>query len=348
MVRKNKFLILSSICLIGIYFFIDLFNPRSKVNFTPDLIIYTYSSFAAKWGPGPYIKKKFEEQCRCKLEFRETDDSRVMIQKLTLEGEKVLADIVIGINQWDLIEAEEQLGFSREFWPTEMNLSDAAFKLSLGAPGELVPFDWGILAFNTKANSPLVKAKNLKEFLALLPDKSLVLQDPRTSAPGLSLLNWLVYVLGEDAAFDYLKKLNDKIYTITSSWSSSYGLFQKNQAQAVFSYVTSPIYHLVEENDSNYKALSFEEGLPTHVEFAGVLKRCLHCDRAKDFIRFLLSPEIQIVLMKKNYMFPIDPQLTQNTPWAIQDQYKKIPHHKLSKETQARILERWTQWSKSR
>ncbi|MFC1502788.1 thiamine ABC transporter substrate-binding protein, partial [Pseudomonadota bacterium] len=33
------------------------------------LTVYTYSSFASDWGPGPAIKKAFEAQCDCNLEF---------------------------------------------------------------------------------------------------------------------------------------------------------------------------------------------------------------------------------------------------------------------------------------
>ena len=33
------------------------------------LTVYTYDSFASDWGPGPKIKKAFEEKCGCELEF---------------------------------------------------------------------------------------------------------------------------------------------------------------------------------------------------------------------------------------------------------------------------------------
>jgi len=347
-VKKYKFIFLSALFLIGLQYFTGLIKINFVNSMKPNLIIYSYSSFTAKWGPGPIIKKKFEEQCHCKVEMREADDSRLLIQRLVMEGDRSDADVIIGINQWDLSQSLEKLNFKREFWPLEMNLEDENFKATLGEPGELVPFDWGIFAFNTKGDSKISKAKNLNEFLSLLPKNGLVLQDPRTSAPGLSLLNWLVQVLGEDKAFQYLDLLSEKIFTITSGWSSSYGLFQKGQAQSVFSYVTSPLYHLIEENDKNYKALSFQEGLPMHVEFAGVMKTCKNCLMAKEFIQFLLTPNIQSILMKKNYMFPIDKNVLAKTPWDIESKYKVLPFRKISKEDQDRILERWTMWSRKR
>ncbi len=347
-VTRYKFLILSTICLVGIHYFLNSVKPHSLKPMKPDLIIYSYSSFTAKWGPGPLIKKKFEDRCHCKIELREIDDARMLVQRLALEKERAVADIVLGINQWDLVDAQEKLEFSREHWPSEMNLKDPQWRSELGNPGELVAFDWGILTFNTKKDLKIAKAKNLKEFLNLLPEKSLVLQDPRTSAPGQSFLNWLVQVLGEEAAFDYLEKLNKKVYAITSGWSSSYGLFQKGHVQSVFSYVTSPLYHVVEENDKNYVALNFQEGLPLHMEFAGVMKSSRNAAMAKEFIQFLLSSEIQALLMKKNYMFPIDKKVAENTLWDIESKFKVLPVSKISKEDQDRILERWTQWSRKR
>jgi len=35
----------------------------------PEVIVYTYDSFAADWGPGPKIKSAFEAQCECTLTF---------------------------------------------------------------------------------------------------------------------------------------------------------------------------------------------------------------------------------------------------------------------------------------
>ncbi len=35
----------------------------------PTLTVYTYSSFTADWGPGPAIKKAFEAECDCTLDF---------------------------------------------------------------------------------------------------------------------------------------------------------------------------------------------------------------------------------------------------------------------------------------
>jgi thiamine transport system substrate-binding protein len=145
-----------------------------------------------------------------------------------------------------------------------------------------------------------------------------------------------------------LQELNEKIFTITSGWSSSYGLFQKGQAKAVFSYVTSPIYHQIEERDNSYKALAFEEGLPVHIEFAGLLKTCSQCELGEQFIQFLLSPKAQAVLMKKNYMLPVVRSVAAQTPWDLVDNFKTLTMPKFTKIEKQRIIERWTRWTRER
>lgn len=341
---RFKFLIFSLACLGGLLFFARSYSSKSS---SQKLLVYAYSSFTASWGPGPALKKIFEEQCHCEIELRDADDSRLLLQRLEMEGTRVNADVAVGFNQWDVDEAVDNLDF-RTFesigeipLPGGINLKDDKQK-------KLVVFDWGILAFNTKISRDVAKARNFTAFLEGLPNKSLALQDPRTSAPGLSFLLWLVQVKGEEEAFKYLQALSAKIFTVASGWSSSYGLFQKDQAQAVFSYVTSPLYHQIEEKDLNYLALPFEEGLPLHLEYAGVLSTCSNCERAQQFVRFLLTPEAQKILMQKNYMLPVDMKVAAGTPWDLTKNFKILPPANFTKVDRQRILERWTKWVRER
>ena len=263
-----------------------------------------------------------------------------------MEGKRVGADVIVGLNQWDIDSAFNELRFEPLQW-----INDSSLQLmdeSLIRKGPLFPFDWGILAFNTKLSSPVVGIKSFDDLIAFLPDQSLALQDPRTSAPGLSFLIWIVQVMGEDKAFLFLHKLSPKIITIASGWSSSYGLFQKGQAKAVFSYATSPLYHQIEEKDLNYLALPFAEGQPIHIEYAGVLSTCRECEKAQAFTQFLLSAEAQTILMKKNYMLPIDRRIAENTPWNIVDKFKRLVLPKITLADQQRLIHRWTQWVRER
>ena len=52
----------------------------------------------------------------------------------------------------------------------------------------------------------------------------LIIQDPRTSTPGLGLMLWLKAVYGDSAA-DAWRSLSSRVLTVTAGWSEAYGLF---------------------------------------------------------------------------------------------------------------------------
>ena len=64
--------------------FIFILSKVSASNQT--LIIYTYDSFAAEWGPGPAIETAFEKKCECEVEFVATSNAGTLLTKIKLEG----------------------------------------------------------------------------------------------------------------------------------------------------------------------------------------------------------------------------------------------------------------------
>ncbi|HOZ87416.1 MAG TPA: hypothetical protein PL029_06645, partial [Bacteroidia bacterium] len=62
------------------------------------LKIFTYASFSSKWGPGPILKEMFEKTCDCRVEYLDGSDSGILLQRLKIEGEKLGADLVIGLD----------------------------------------------------------------------------------------------------------------------------------------------------------------------------------------------------------------------------------------------------------
>ena len=118
----------------------------------PVLNVYTYSSFTADWGPGPAIKKAFEAQCGCKVNFVTAEDGVVLWSRLRLEGANSKADVVIGLDTNLTAEA----GASGLFAPAEVKLD--ALKLPIAWDDRyFVPFDFGYFAFvydKTKLPNP--------------------------------------------------------------------------------------------------------------------------------------------------------------------------------------------------
>ncbi len=146
-----------------------------------------------------------------------------------------------------------------------------------------------------------------------------MIQDPRTSTPGLGLLLWVKSVYG-DKAPEAWAKLKNRVLTVTPGWSEAYGLFTKGEAPMVLSYVTSPAYHMVEEKTDRYQAAKFEEGHYIQIEVAGMLKASQNQDLARKFLSFTLSPEFQGIIPTTNWMMPVAP-----TSSPLPEAFSKLP-----------------------
>lgn len=285
------------------------------------LKIYASSSFIAQWGPGPHLKEAFEKDCDCRVEFKDGADSMVLMQRLRTEGRTGGADVVLGFDQFDIELAQQGIEWRK------VNTSDIEFEDNLKtslARSPLVPYDWSMLTFVVRKSEIPNPPRKLNDLLNPDYRGQIVLEDPRTSSPGLQFLLWLIQVKGEEKAFQFLKDLNPQIHSYAPSWSTAYGLFQKAAAKMTYSYVTSPVYHWVEDKTNDIIAVDFEEGLPTQVEFAGIPATCHNCELADKFIQFILSKPGQKIIMEKNYMFPVIKAVRLGTVFAEVPTYTSL------------------------
>jgi thiamine transport system substrate-binding protein len=334
MVVKKKRLVVFAIIIIAVAFALhfynkSLINGKEPISNLPELRIYTYSSFATTWGPGPLLKKAFEEECNCTVKWLTANDSRTIIQKIELQKNSEPADLILGLDFLDTKIASERLSIKPSSVPSlnSINWSEVILKTDNTETSKAgwVPFDWGLLTFNTHKDDTLFsQVKKLDDLLDPKFKSALAIEDPRTSSPGLLFLFWLFTIKGEDQAVDYLKKLAPNVHSYGSSWSTSYGLFTEGQAKAVFSYTTSPVYHLIEEKKSNFMAINFEEPLPMHIEYGGILNSCSQCELADKFLIFLLRPKAQQILMTKNFMYPVITGVAENTPFDTAKDFRGI------------------------
>ncbi len=266
----------------------------------PVLTIYTYDSFTAEWGPGPAIEKAFEKTCGCDVRFVSLGDGVAILNRLKIEGRRTKADIVLGLDTNLMAEARA----TGLLAPHETALKD----LRLPIPWQddiFVPYDWAHFAViydSEKVKTPPASLKALVEGPA---EEKIVIQDPRTSTPGLGLLLWMKAVYGEKAG-EAWRRLKRRVLTVTPGWSEAYGLFTKGEAPMVFSYITSPAYHMIEEKTDRYRAAVFAEGHYLQVEVAAAVKTG-DLKLARQFLAFMLTPGFQDHIPTRNWMFPAGP-----------------------------------------
>lgn len=262
------------------------------------LTVYTYESFTAEWGPGPLVEKAFEAKCGCDLEFVSVADGVALLNRVRLEGKDTKADIVLGLDT----------NLTAEAAATGLFVPHGVDASGLSVPGGwsdpvFLPYDYGYFAVVYDTEKLATPPTSLKELVEGDPQQKIVIQDPRSSTPGLGLLLWVKAVYGDDAGAAWAK-LKGRVLTVTPGWSESYGLFTGGEAPMVLSYTTSPAYHMIAENTERYQAAAFAEGHYLQIEVAAATTVGAGNPLTRDFLAFMTGPEFQDVIPETNWMFP--------------------------------------------
>ena len=265
------------------------------------LTIYTYSSFVSDWGPGPIIQERFEEKCACTIDFVSVADGAALLNRLKLEGSRSKADIILGLDTNLMVEAKktgllEPHGLNTSTLNLSIDWTDDTF----------LPYDYGHFAFVYDSKALESMPGTLKEFVRDTGGPRLIIQDPRTSTPGLGLVLWIRSVFG-DKSSDAWSQLEPRILTVTKGWSEAYGLFLNGEAPIVLSYTTSPAYHRHVDQTDRYQAAEFSEGHYAQIEVAAKLSGSVRQELSDQFLKFMLSPGFQDVIPTTNWMFPVGP-----------------------------------------
>jgi len=263
---------------------------------TPVLTVLTYDSFTSEWGPGPAIEAAFEATCACDLRFVPAGDGAALLARIQLEGAASDADIVLGLDT-SLTAAAAATGLFVPHGVTASTTLPVDFDDPL-----FLPFDWGWFAFVHDRTKLPDAPKSFDDLAA--SDLKIVIQDPRSSTPGLGLLLWVKAAHGDRAA-DIWGALADNIVTVTPGWSEAYGLFLEGEADMVMSYTTSPAYHLLAEGDDTKAAALFDEGHYMQVEVAGKLAGTDQPALADQFLAFMLTDAFQSAIPQTNWMYPV-------------------------------------------
>ncbi len=261
------------------------------------LKVYTYDSFVSDWGPGPIIEKAFEKTCNCDLQLIGAGDGAALLAKILLEGNLTEADVVLGLDTNLITRAKETKLFAKHLKNADLNLpitwNDDTF----------LPFDWGYFAFVYNSKNIKTVPNNFNDLINE-PNLRIVIQDPRSSTPGLGLLMWIKAAYGEESEKIW-KGLAPKILTVTKGWSEAYGLFMDGEADLVLSYTTSPAYHIIAENDLTKKAAIFDEGHYMQIEVAAKIATTDQTELADKFLDFMISKKFQSIIPTTNWMYPV-------------------------------------------
>jgi len=278
----------------------------------PVLVISTYDSLASKSGLGGKLFPLFEKTCNCTLKISAAGDAGTIASRLELEARrgKLRSQVILGFDEllWPRIKPHVD-----PFQPKGLEALLPEIRSGVTAiPEGFVPFDHGIHAFIQDTQLPLAAPRSLADLKDARFAKKLLLQDPRTSTPGLGFLFFTRERLGRDWP-RYWSDISGQWLTLASGWDQAYGMFIKGEAPLVWSYTTSQAYHRLhgdpdsKARPARYHARVFEDAMPIQVEGAALVRGLQGEERrlAEQFLEFLISPEAQALIPEGNWMLPV-------------------------------------------
>jgi len=270
-----------------------------------ELTIYTYDSFVSEWGMAPQVKPAFEAQCDCTVKFVGLEDAVALLQRVKLEGSNSQADLVLGLDM-NLVDEAKASGL---FTTHTVDTSNLNMPIAW-QDNTFVPFDYGYFAFVYDTEALPNPPQSLDELINANPELKVIIQDPRSSTPGLGLMLWIKSVYGDQAPQAWAK-LSDNILTTTKGWSEAYfSLFLSGEAPMVLSYSSSPAYHMAIEGTDRYQAAAFAEGHYLQVEVAAKLAHSEQQTLADEFLEFMINHDFQQHVPLTNVMYPVSAEVT--------------------------------------
>ncbi len=282
--------------LVALLCVLSLFSQPVKEE-EKSLTVYAYDSFCGDWGSAGTLIPLFEEETGIKVNLVSAGSSAEMITKILLEGDNTECDVVLGVTDYMADRIYDILS------PFDTPLlGEIRDDLKFDSLNRLLPFDWGVFAFVYDTESDTPEPTSLWDLTKEEYKGKVILIDPRTSSVGLGLLLWTYNVLGEDY-LEWWEKMEENALVTASGWSSAYGLFTEGEAPIVISYTTSPVYHVMNENTTRYKALIFSSGHEATIEGVGILKNTKHRTEAEEFVSFVLSKGQENIALT-NSMYP--------------------------------------------
>ncbi|MGQ9699591.1 MAG: thiamine ABC transporter substrate-binding protein [Candidatus Bipolaricaulaceae bacterium] len=276
-----------------------------------ELVVYTYDSFVF-WGPALAIKERFEALFPgVNLVWVAVGDSSEMLSRLIVELKlgQTEADVFLGLADVELPRALAHQVF-QPYDPTKIpNLRDIPQDLIFDQTGHVLPYDHGYVTFvhDSELLSAELVPQSLDDLLRPELRGKIVLEDPRTSSPGLSFLLWTIAHYGQ-GWLDYWRALIPNVLTITKGWSEAYDIFRAGEAPIVLSYSTDTAYSYIEHGSLRYQVITPDDEAYRQIEGMGIVRGTDEPELAHAFLNLVLSPEIQELLPTTQWMFPVNPK----------------------------------------
>jgi len=286
------------------------------------------------------ILDAFSAQTGIAAEFVHLSSGPAMA-RITAEANNPQADVWLGAPSENHVVLKEQ-GLTIPYVSDAMEKLDPSFK---DPDGYWRSFYMNPMAFavNTEALKKAGATKPTSWQDLLKPEYKDLIQmpTPQSSGTAYAVITTLVAIMGEDEAFEYMKKLNPIIQTYTSSGTGP----SKGVAvgQAAIGIQFTPAFFEFIDQGYPLEVIFPTEGVGFEAPAVSIIKGAKNIESAKKLIDWLVSKDGQDVLSKaKTYFYPVIPEaeLSKGMP-AFSELKTIVVDKQWAGENKKRLVDRW-------
>ncbi|MBI3962648.1 MAG: thiamine ABC transporter substrate-binding protein, partial [Deinococcus sp.] len=261
------------------------------------------------------VLAEFEAANNARVEIFQPGDSLQILNRAILEKGNPSADVLFGVDNATVVRGLAA-GIFLPYQSRELANVPAQFQFD---PSDSVtPVDYGYIALNYHqeglAQRGLPPPQSLSDLAQPEYRGTLVVEDPRTSTPGLGFMLATIATFGEEGPYTwrhYWRDLRQNDLVVTESWSPAYfsefSLYGGDRP-VVVSYNTSPPYEGLTRDPlapSPTQALLVDLASFAQIESVGILAGTQQLALAQRFVDFMLSKEFQTVFSAANVVCPV-------------------------------------------
>ncbi|MFB6127831.1 MAG: thiamine ABC transporter substrate binding subunit [Halolamina sp.] len=277
---------------------------------TPTLVVATYSAFvdAPSSSPGAWLKSEFESEFDAELVWQTPESEVNYYIERANAGVEIDADAYVGLNTDMLIRVDENLDDGSLFAAAGDVGADVKEDLRVDPQGRAVPFDTGYISLvwnATKDDGEFVAPETFDGLLAEEYAGDLIAQNPDSSATGRAFLLHTIAEKGADGYLDYWSQLQDNGVRVLGSWDDAYSAYTGGEAPMVVSYSTDQVYaNRYDQNMDEHQIRFLNDQGYANPEGMARFADADDPDLAREFLRFMLRPEVQGEIAVRNVSFP--------------------------------------------
>lgn len=270
------------------------------------LVVGTYQAFvdSPSTSPGAWVKERFESEFDATLVWQTPPNDVNYYVERTNAGVDTEADAYVGLNADDLVRVDDALSESLFADPGEIARRDRVREgLEFDPEGRAIPYDTGYISLvydSTETEAP----ETFDGLLEAEHEGELIAQNPGESTTGRAFLLHTVHRYGDDY-LDFWADLQDNGVRVLGSWNDAYAAWMGGEAPMVVSYSTDQVFASQEGADLDEHQIRFlnDEGY-ANPEGMAAFADANEPELAREFMAFLLRPEIQGEIAQRNVQFP--------------------------------------------